>query len=61
MNKDIAVGFIVRVNGNTYELVENYLGWSVFENDVEIYDGGMGSYRRALQVIVNRIGLGDIY
>lgn len=61
MNNDKPCGFKILVGENTYELVENYLGWSVYENDVEIYDGGRDSYRRALQIIINRIGYGDIY
>lgn len=60
MKTDKAIGFHVTVGDNKYELVENYFGWSVYENDVEVYEGGRDSYRRALQVVVNRIGFGDI-
>ena len=52
-----AVGFHVTVGGNTYELVENYSSWSVYDNHEEVFEGW---YRRALQIVLNRIGYGDI-
>ena len=57
MNNDKAVGFTINVGGNTYELVENYSSWSAYDNHEEVFEGG---YRRALQIVLNRIGYGDI-
>ena len=51
---DLAVGFTVTIGGNKLELVKSYTTWSVYLNDDnEIYEG---SYKRALQVLINRIG-----
>lgn len=57
MNKDEAIGFTVYIDSNVYELHRGCTSWSVFENGEEVFEGG---YRRALQIIVNRIGCGDI-
>ena len=57
MSDDKAIGFTINTGGNTYELVENYSSWSVYDNHTEIFEGG---YRRALQIVLNRIGYGDI-
>lgn len=55
---DLACGFYVVVNGVRLELVKEYTGWCVYQNNEEVFCGG---YHRALQVIVARIGFGDIY
>lgn len=55
---DLAVGFVITVGDDKWELVKNYATWSVYLNDEnEIYEGG---YKRALQILINRIGYGDI-
>lgn len=58
MNNDKAVGFYINKNCVLYELVENFSSWSVYENNEEVFEGG---YRRALQIMVARIGFGDIH
>ena len=57
MSNDKAVGFTIDVGGNIYQLVENYSSWSVYDNQEEVFEGG---YRRALQIVLNRTGYGDI-
>lgn len=58
--KEKAVGFYIHVDDVKYELVEGMLNtWEVYINSKLIVENC--SYRRAIQIIINRIGVGDIY
>lgn len=54
MSDDKAIGFTINTGGKTYEIVEKYSSWSVYDNHEEVFEGG---YRRALQIVLNRIGI----
>ena len=59
LSVDDVVGFHITVNETKYELVKNYATWLIYIDDVEVYE--CFGYRRALQVIINRIGYGDLH
>lgn len=59
-SKDTAVGFYIYSNGVKWEPIEGMFNtWTILKDDeveVENY-----TYRRAMQIVINRIGAGDIY